>query len=241
MKAAVVRASGEPPAIVDRLTIDPDSRFDSPSHSGPGPDPDSDIGAVATAEPGPRQVRVRVDTVGPRPTDLPATRRDRPVGPSPAVVPTPAFVPHEDGVPGQPLRRDGAAHAGPSFTVHEAAPSALCPGSRQGGRVEFVAAAAHGTIPAPVVDAVPNRTRVTGSSVGTRQDLAEVVTVGTADGPHPGVPHVPPPDRVGESTDDSRSPRPTGAGTARSTRPRTPVPTRPPTCTPDDLLAAPAR
>ncbi|MET7826073.1 hypothetical protein ABZT23_15475 [Streptomyces sp. NPDC005386] len=223
MKAAVVRASGEPPVVVDRLTIDPDSH------------PDSDVGAVAFAEPGPRQVRVRVDAFGPCPTDQPATRRDRPVGPSPA------FVPHEDRVPGQALRRDGAALAGPPLTVHEAAPSAPCPGARQGGRVEFVSLAAHGTIPDPIVDAVPNRTRVTGSSVGTRQDLAEVVTVGTADGPHPGVPHAPSPDRGGESADACRSPEPTGAGTARSTCPRTPVPTRPPTCTPDDLLAAPAR
>ncbi|MFF1515500.1 hypothetical protein [Streptomyces sp. NPDC058305] len=229
MKAAVVRASGEPPVIVDRLTIDPDSHPDPYAH------PDSDIGAVVFAEPGPRQVRVRVDAFGPCPTDLPATRRDRPVGPSPA------FVPHEDRVPGRALRRDGAALAGPSLTVNGAAPSAVCPGSRQGGRVEFVAVAAHGTIPAPIVDAVPNRTRVTGRSVGTRQDLAEVVTVRTADGPHPGVPHVPSPDRVGESTDDFRSTEPTGAGTARSTRPRTPVPPRPPTYTPDDLLAAPAR
>ncbi|MFC8964482.1 hypothetical protein [Streptomyces sp. NPDC057094] len=226
MKAAVVRASGEPPVIVDRLTIDPDS------HPDPNAHPDPDIGAVAFAEPGPRQVRVRVDAFGPCPTDQPDTGRDRPVGSSPA------FVPHEDRVPGQALRRDGAALAGPPLTVNGAAPSAPCPGSRQGGRVEFVSLAAHGTIPDPIVDAVPNRTRVTGSSVGTRQDLAEVVTVRTADGPHPGVPHVPSPDRGGESTDDFRSPEPTGAGTAR---PRTTVPTRPPTCTPDDLLAAPAR
>ncbi|MFG2453841.1 hypothetical protein ACGFSG_31225 [Streptomyces sp. NPDC048512] len=194
MKAAVVRVSGGPPVVVDRLTIDPGSRSRPDPELDFGPDLGSDSGMDigsdsgmdigATAEPGPRQVRVRADAFGPR---------------------------------------------------------AVCPGSRQGGRVESVAGAAHGTVPAPIVDAVPNRTRVNGSSVGTRQDLAEVVTVRTADGPHPGVPHVPSPDRSGESTDDSRSPRPTGAGTARSTRPRTPVPPRPPTCTPDDLLAAPAR
>ncbi|MFG3172576.1 hypothetical protein [Streptomyces sp. NPDC048200] len=223
MKAAVVRASGEPPVVVDRLTIDPDAH------------PDSDVGAVAFRRAGSASGPRPGGAFGPCPNDQPATRRDRPVGPRPA------FVPHEDRVPGRALRRDGAAHAGPPITVNGAAPSAVCPGSRQGGRVEFVAVAAHGTIPAPIVDAVPNRTRVTGRSVGTRQDLAEVVTVRTADGPHPRVPHVPSPDRGGESTDDFRSPEPTGAGTARSTRPRTPVQPRPPTCTPDDLLAAPAR
>lgn len=152
------------------------------------------------------------------------------------------FVPHDDAAPGRVLLRHGAARTAPPPTVNETALSAVCPGPGQGGRLAFVAVAAHGTIPAPIVDTVRNGTRVTGSSAGTRQDdLVEVVTVRAADGPHPGGPCVPSPDPAAESTDGSRSPEPIGPGSAGATRPRTPAPNRPPTCTPDDLLAAPAR
>lgn len=76
--------------------------------------------------------------------------------------------------PGEVLERHGGAHAAIALAVNEAAFSAAYSGLRRGGKLVMVALPAHGTIPVPIFDTVLNGTSVTGSIVGTRQDLAEV-------------------------------------------------------------------
>lgn len=72
------------------------------------------------------------------------------------------------------LHRHGGAHAALALAVDDAAFEALHRGLRRGGTLVMVALPAHGSVRIPVFDAVVKGTSVTGSLVGTRQDLAEV-------------------------------------------------------------------
>ncbi|WP_405953640.1 zinc-dependent alcohol dehydrogenase [Streptomyces phaeochromogenes] len=81
---------------------------------------------------------------------------------------------------GQVLKQHGGAHAAIALAVNEAAFAAVNSGLRRGGKLVMVALPAHGTIQVPIFDTVLNGTSVTGSIVGTRQDLAEVLQLHAA-------------------------------------------------------------
>lgn len=75
---------------------------------------------------------------------------------------------------GAVLKRHGGAHAAIAPAANDASFTAANAGLRRGGKLVMVALPAHGTVPVPIFDTVLNGTSVIGSTVGTRQDLAEV-------------------------------------------------------------------
>ncbi|MEV5044718.1 zinc-dependent alcohol dehydrogenase [Streptomyces griseoincarnatus] len=73
------------------------------------------------------------------------------------------------------LKRHGGAHVALALAVNPEAFAAVHSGLRRGGKLVMVALPAHGTLEVPIFDTVLNGTSITGSIVGTRQDLAEVL------------------------------------------------------------------
>ncbi|MFF7591438.1 zinc-dependent alcohol dehydrogenase [Kitasatospora purpeofusca] len=72
------------------------------------------------------------------------------------------------------VRKLGGAHAAIALAVSNASFQAAYASLRRGGTLVLVALPAEGRLELPVFDTVLNGTRVIGSIVGTRQDLAEV-------------------------------------------------------------------
>ncbi|MEU8590054.1 zinc-dependent alcohol dehydrogenase [Streptomyces sp. NPDC048664] len=73
------------------------------------------------------------------------------------------------------LRGQGGAHCALALAADDTAFEALHAGLRRGGTLVMVALPAHGSLRVPVFDTVLKGISVTGSIVGTRQDLAEVL------------------------------------------------------------------
>jgi propanol-preferring alcohol dehydrogenase len=82
--------------------------------------------------------------------------------------------------PAEVLRRHGGADVAIGLAVDDQSFAAAYAGLRRGGRLVLVALPASGTLRVPVFDTVLNGTSVIGSIVGTRADLAEVLTLHAA-------------------------------------------------------------
>jgi len=83
--------------------------------------------------------------------------------------------------PAEVLRRHGGADVAIGLAVDDQSFAAAYAGLRRGGRLVLVALPASGTLRVPVFDTVLNGTSVIGSIVGTRADLAEVLTLHAAE------------------------------------------------------------